>query len=63
VNDDSLIKDLEKIGVILERSGVGHIIGASGLLLGLSKLRNIGSICLMGETSGFYVDPKSAKAF
>jgi uncharacterized protein (TIGR00162 family) len=62
VNNDSLVKELEKIGVVLERSGVGHIIGASGLLLGLSQLRNMGSICLMGETSGFYVDPKSAKA-
>jgi len=61
VNNEFLIKGLEDQGVILERSGVGHIIGASGLLLGLSKLRKIDGICLMGETSGFYVDPKSAK--
>jgi uncharacterized protein (TIGR00162 family) len=62
VNNENLLKALEKIGVVLERSGVGHIIGASGLLLGLSKIRNIDALCLMGETSGFYVDPKSAKA-
>jgi uncharacterized protein (TIGR00162 family) len=62
VNNKDLLKDLKEIGVVLERSGIGHIIGASGLLLGLSTLRNIDAVCLMGETSGFYVDPKSAKA-
>jgi uncharacterized protein (TIGR00162 family) len=62
VNNEALIKSLKDIGVILERSGVGHIIGASGLLIWLSGMRNLDAICLMGETSGFYVDPKSAKA-
>ncbi len=38
----------------------GGIIGASGLLLGMGALRNIEGICLMGETSGYLVDPKSA---
>ena len=36
------------------------IVGASGLLLGLGKLQNIQGGCLMGETSGYMVDPKSA---
>src|SRR3972149_7787660 len=62
VNNESLIKGLEGIGIVLERTGVGHVIGASGLLLGLGRMRNLDAICLMGETSGFYVDPKSAKA-
>ncbi|GBE17581.1 PAC2 family protein [archaeon BMS3Abin16] len=62
VNKDSLISSLESIDVVLGQSGVGHIIGASGLLLGLSSLRGMDGLCLMGETSGFYVDPKSAKA-
>lgn len=39
---------------------VGGIIGAAGLLPGLSAYRNIEGICLMGETSGYLVDPKSA---
>ena len=34
--------------------------GASGLLLGLGKLQGIQCGCLMGETSGYMVDPKSA---
>jgi len=61
INNENLIKKLENQNVILERSGIGHIIGASGLLLSLSKLRDMDAVCLMGETSGFYVDPKSAK--
>jgi uncharacterized protein (TIGR00162 family) len=38
----------------------GGIIGASGLLLGLSLRRGIDAICLMGETSGYLVDPRAA---
>jgi uncharacterized protein (TIGR00162 family) len=40
----------------------GGIVGTSGLLLGLGDRRGIPSICLMGETSGYLVDPKSAQA-
>lgn len=36
------------------------IVGASGLLLGLGKLQGLEGGCLMGETSGYMVDPKSA---
>jgi uncharacterized protein (TIGR00162 family) len=38
----------------------GGIIGASGLLLGLACRRSLDAVCLMGETSGYLVDPKSA---
>jgi len=38
----------------------GSIIGAAGLLLGLGKLRGFKGMCLMGETHGAYIDPKSA---
>ncbi|MFQ5800784.1 MAG: proteasome assembly chaperone family protein [Candidatus Hydrothermarchaeales archaeon] len=62
VNNEVLLRNLESLGVVFERSGVGHIIGASGLLLGLGALRDMDAVCLMGETSGFYVDPNSAKA-
>jgi uncharacterized protein len=40
----------------------GGIIGAAGLLLGLGRMRGMHGICLMGETHGGYVDPKSAQA-
>ena len=38
------------------------IVGASGVFIGLGKINNIPSICLMGETSGYFVDHKSAMA-
>jgi len=36
------------------------IIGASGVFVGLGKIYGIPSICLMGETSGYFIDHKSA---
>jgi uncharacterized protein (TIGR00162 family) len=40
----------------------GGIVGVSGLLLGLGQRRGFEAACLMGETSGYLVDPKSAQA-
>jgi len=40
----------------------GGIVGTSGLLLGLGGRRGFEAACLMGETSGYLVDPKSARA-
>ena len=58
-----LVKEMEKHGVVFARGEPGAgIVGASGLLLGLGKLYEIPSVCLMGETSGYFVDPKSAQA-
>lgn len=60
--NEEYIKKLKELGVEVERSVVGSIVGASGLLLSLGKMRKIEGMCLMGETSGFYPDPKAAKA-
>jgi len=58
-----LVKRMEKYGVVFSRGEPGAgIVGASGLLLGLGKLYDIQSVCLMGETSGYFVDPKSAQS-
>lgn len=62
VTHRQLLPELEKLKVIIKRNAVGQIIGVSGLLLGLAKLRGTKGICLMGETSGYYLDPNSAKA-
>jgi uncharacterized protein len=40
----------------------GGIVGASGLFLGLGKEVGMSGACLMGETSGYMVDPKAARA-
>jgi len=37
------------------------IVGIAGLLLGLSRLRNMDALCLLGETPGYLPDPKAAK--
>ncbi|MDR0198259.1 MAG: proteasome assembly chaperone family protein [Methanomassiliicoccaceae archaeon] len=36
------------------------IAGASGLILGMSRVRDIEAACLMGETSGYFIDHKSS---
>ena len=61
--DKHLVKEIKKYGAIFKKNEPGGgIIGASGLLLGLGKLRGLEGVCFMGETPGYLVDPKSAKA-
>ncbi|HOB17653.1 MAG TPA: proteasome assembly chaperone family protein [Candidatus Methanoculleus thermohydrogenotrophicum] len=61
VNMEHLRPEVEAAGGTFENAGTGGVIvGASGLLLGLGRVRGIEGICLMGETSGYIVDPMSA---
>lgn len=61
--DPELVKDMEKHGVVFSHGEPGAgIVGASGLLLGLGRFYGVKAVCLMGETSGYFVDPKSAQA-
>lgn len=61
VNRLDLRSEIEAAGVVFERDEPGGgIVGTAGLLLGLGALRGIDGICLMGETSGYLVDPRSA---
>jgi len=58
-----LVKEMKKHGAVFKKNEPGGgIVGASGLLLGLGKLRKLKGTCFMGETPGYLVDPKSAKA-
>ncbi|NGM69767.1 proteasome assembly chaperone family protein [Natronolimnobius sp. AArcel1] len=60
---ESMLEPLEDAGVeFREDEPAGGIVGVSGLLLGLGKRRGFEAACLMGETSGYLVDPKSARA-
>jgi uncharacterized protein (TIGR00162 family) len=60
---DEFIEELEDVGVeFREDEPAGGIVGISGLLLGLGERRGYDAACLMGETSGYLVDPKSARA-
>jgi uncharacterized protein (TIGR00162 family) len=57
-----LVKKMKEFDVVFSDGEPGSgIVGASGLLLGLGMLRGIEAVCLMGETSGYFVDPKSAR--
>jgi len=61
VNQPDLRGMIEAAGGIVGRDEPGGgIIGAAGLLLGLGVSRGIEGVCLMGETSGYLVDPRSA---
>jgi hypothetical protein len=61
--DEELVEEMKKHGVTFSKGEPGSgIVGASGLLLGLGKLYDMRSVCLMGETSGYFVDPKGAQA-
>lgn len=62
-NKPELVDEMKKYGIqFKENEPGGGIIGASGLMLGLGELRGIEAVCLMGETSGYLVDPSSAQA-
>jgi uncharacterized protein (TIGR00162 family) len=63
VSDADLVEDLEDADVEFRPDEpAGGIVGVSGLVLGLGERRGFDAACLMGETSGYLVDPKSARA-
>ncbi|MBS3816090.1 MAG: proteasome assembly chaperone family protein [Candidatus Thermoplasmatota archaeon] len=57
------VEEMEELDVkFSEEHPSSGIVGASGLLLGLGdKLYDISGVCLMGETSGYFVDPAAAR--
>ncbi len=57
-----LVDEMKASGVVFSRGEPGSgIVGASGLLLGLGHKQGIGAVCLMGETSGYFIDPSAAR--
>ncbi len=57
------VEAMKRFGVLFSRNDPGGgLIGASGLFLGLGRLYDMEGVCLMGETSGYFVDPRSAEA-
>lgn len=60
--DVETVKTLRQHGVRFEDDEpTGGIVGASGLFLGLGMERGMRGACLMGETSGYMVDPAAAR--
>jgi len=61
--DADLVAELEVDGVEFHADEPeGGIVGTSGLLLGPGVRRGLRGACPMGRTSGYLVDPKSARA-
>ncbi len=60
--DKELVEEFKNYGVYFSSTDpAGGIVGAAGLLLGLGYVDfDMRGICLMGETSGYFSDPKSA---
>ncbi len=57
-----LVEEMKNYGVYFsETEPSGGIVGAAGLLLGLGmEIFGMDGVCLMGETSGYFSDPRSA---
>src|SRR5208282_154511 len=57
------VEAMKKFGVVFSRNDPGGgLIGASGLFLGIGQTFGMEGVCLMGETSGYFVDPRSAES-
>lgn len=63
VTDESMLEPLKEDGVVFPKGEPGGgIVGSAGLMLGMGKeLFEIDGACLMGETSGYFADPKGAR--
>lgn len=57
-SETGLVKELKELDVKIIDSGA--VTWMNGLIPGLAKVRNLKSLFLSGETSGFMVDPRAA---
>jgi uncharacterized protein len=55
-----MLESISKVGATLMKDG--GISGMNGLIVGMAALRGLEGACLLGETSGYVVDPAAAKA-
>jgi uncharacterized protein (TIGR00162 family) len=65
VSDKEFVKKYKKFNIDFDIDGkIGTIVGASGLLIGLSKMYNMKGMVLLGETTGFPIitDPTAAES-
>jgi hypothetical protein len=60
VNDERLLEEMKRYDLKFI-GGKYDIFGVGALLLGMGRLRGFDGICLLGTTSGYFVDPKGAQ--
>jgi uncharacterized protein len=58
--DTDYVGRISELGIDLMQEGA--ITGMNGLLLGIAKLQGMRGCSLLGETSGYAVDPKASKS-
>jgi uncharacterized protein (TIGR00162 family) len=58
--EEALMKNAEENGCV--RMTEGAITGMNGILLGVAKLKGMSGYTLLGETSGYVLDPKAAES-
>lgn len=63
VTDAEFLENLKDKGVVFPKGEPGGgIVGSAGVMLGLGKeIFSMNGACLMGETSGYFADPKGAR--
>lgn len=63
VTDSGMIDRLKDSGVVFPKGEPGGgIVGSAGVILGMCReMFSIDGACLMGETSGYFADPKGAR--
>ncbi len=63
VTDAEFLENLKENGVVFPKGEPGGgIVGSAGVMLGLGKeIFSMNGACLMGETSGYFADPKGAR--
>ncbi len=59
--DQELLNKALAAGATLSNSG-SPIVGTAGLILGLARFKQMGALCLLGETRGYLPDPLAAKS-
>lgn len=63
VTDSEFLENLKDNGVVFPKGEPGGgIVGSAGVMLGMGKeIFSLNGACLMGETSGYFADPKGAR--
>jgi len=63
LSNPSLKEEVEKAGAVANgEEPIGGVIGACGLVITFGRLAGMDGVSLLGETSGFFVDPVSSIA-
>jgi proteasome assembly chaperone (PAC2) family protein len=61
-SDVETIEKYKEKNIVFREDPGSAIVGTSGLLIAMGKLRNMKGLCLLGESPGYIIDAKASKA-